>query len=346
MTKEFEQRRDTAHAGLTSVEAEAVRFVKSWHRHPALREALWYRGVNLGEVNEFALFADIFPVLAEHPECATSQTLTRGRPENDRACVRHAAESPLLELPRCVEEGLLAALAREGKSALIIGPAIEALSRALAKRNPDATVVGAPDCAKAPKGSYDVVILAFALPLDGTLEDILQAARMRLSQGGKLIAAAPSSLISERGVDIALSRAGLTLVSLDVTPEAVGVVQATSRCPHASPRAESLRARKERADRLNQRGEQQFCQGELVEALASFKEALSQWPEHAPCHSNVGAVFHRMGEPDRAWEQLCLALHYDPACKAARENLRAVAEAVGRVAEAEVLLALFGSEGE
>lgn len=43
-------------------EALALDFTKNWHRHPSMREAIWYRGVNLGAMGEYQLLADALKI--------------------------------------------------------------------------------------------------------------------------------------------------------------------------------------------------------------------------------------------------------------------------------------------
>lgn len=68
MTREFEDRKNAPYPDAEPVDAEALRFVKSWHRHPALHEALWYHGVNLGEVDEYMLLPEVITALVERDE--------------------------------------------------------------------------------------------------------------------------------------------------------------------------------------------------------------------------------------------------------------------------------------
>ena len=42
---------------------ETLRFVRSWHRYPPLRDALTYQGVNLGEMLETHLLHKVVPVM-------------------------------------------------------------------------------------------------------------------------------------------------------------------------------------------------------------------------------------------------------------------------------------------
>ena len=55
MKQEFEQRKEMEVVDAEPEEVHAVRFVKSWHRFPAFHDAIWYHGVNLGEVDEYIL---------------------------------------------------------------------------------------------------------------------------------------------------------------------------------------------------------------------------------------------------------------------------------------------------
>ena len=65
MAHEFEERRDAPYPQADPLDREAMRFVKSWHRYPPLHDALWYRGVNLGEANEYLLFQEVMSILLE-----------------------------------------------------------------------------------------------------------------------------------------------------------------------------------------------------------------------------------------------------------------------------------------
>lgn len=59
---EFSERRRFPCEGACPEELEAFRFVKAWHRHPLLHDALWYQGVNLGELDEYILFSPVLKV--------------------------------------------------------------------------------------------------------------------------------------------------------------------------------------------------------------------------------------------------------------------------------------------
>lgn len=68
MTQEFEDLKRAAFQDTDEIDTEALRFVKSWHRHPALHEAIWYHGVNLGEVDEYMLLPEVIAALLEREE--------------------------------------------------------------------------------------------------------------------------------------------------------------------------------------------------------------------------------------------------------------------------------------
>ncbi|MBX7256051.1 MAG: hypothetical protein K1Y02_06785 [Candidatus Hydrogenedentes bacterium] len=69
--REFRERRDEDLPGLAPLDAETLRFVRSWHKHPAIAEALCKDGLNLGEAIEFDLLQEVVPILlaarAEQP---------------------------------------------------------------------------------------------------------------------------------------------------------------------------------------------------------------------------------------------------------------------------------------
>ena len=70
MTDEFDQRRKAPYPQKDPIDAEALRFVKSWHRCPELHDVLWYKGVNLGEMDEYNLLPLVITALLdarEHP---------------------------------------------------------------------------------------------------------------------------------------------------------------------------------------------------------------------------------------------------------------------------------------
>ncbi|MCP4639862.1 MAG: hypothetical protein GY851_05490 [bacterium] len=68
LTHEFVDRRDEAHPLLTPDDEAVFRFLRSWHRHPALRDAVWYRDVNLGETMELAIMRNVVEALHTAPD--------------------------------------------------------------------------------------------------------------------------------------------------------------------------------------------------------------------------------------------------------------------------------------
>ena len=66
---EVEERKTATYPEITGpIDAEALRFTKSWHRYPDIHEAVWYRGINLGEVDEFILLPEVITALLEREE--------------------------------------------------------------------------------------------------------------------------------------------------------------------------------------------------------------------------------------------------------------------------------------
>ncbi len=68
MSHEYQKRQEATFPGRSELDQEALRFIKSWHRHPALQDLLWYRGINLGEVDEFDMFPEILELLVDRAE--------------------------------------------------------------------------------------------------------------------------------------------------------------------------------------------------------------------------------------------------------------------------------------
>ncbi len=73
---EFLETRDADYGASSPSDLEALQVVKSWHRYPAIRKALSYRGLNLGELIEYHLIEDLIPILAEARAAAENE---RGR---------------------------------------------------------------------------------------------------------------------------------------------------------------------------------------------------------------------------------------------------------------------------
>ena len=74
---EFEQRKSASFDGITSsIDEQMMQLVRSWHRHPCIAPALWYRGVNMGEMLEWALIPHVMESLLD-----TSLKEKGGNPE-------------------------------------------------------------------------------------------------------------------------------------------------------------------------------------------------------------------------------------------------------------------------
>jgi len=50
------------------VDAEALRFTYGWHRIEPIQQAMCYHGINMGEMAEFWIYADIVPILFAHEQ--------------------------------------------------------------------------------------------------------------------------------------------------------------------------------------------------------------------------------------------------------------------------------------
>ncbi|MCL4219278.1 MAG: hypothetical protein KJ052_20035 [Candidatus Hydrogenedentes bacterium] len=62
--KEFESLRHGALMDVSGADLLACQIVKSWHRHPAVADVLWYHGINAGEILEYLYFQEVIPVVA------------------------------------------------------------------------------------------------------------------------------------------------------------------------------------------------------------------------------------------------------------------------------------------
>lgn len=68
MSREFEELKNAPYPHADDIDRKALQFTKSWHRHPALHDALWYRGINLGELDEFVLMQEVVRILVEQED--------------------------------------------------------------------------------------------------------------------------------------------------------------------------------------------------------------------------------------------------------------------------------------
>lgn len=65
MTRDQERFRAAEYAGAPpdAQEETALHLAKGWHAHPAFHEALWRRGVNLGELDHYVLVSPLLEAL-------------------------------------------------------------------------------------------------------------------------------------------------------------------------------------------------------------------------------------------------------------------------------------------
>lgn len=68
MSRVFREREVQAPPDADAIDIQALRFVKNWHQYPGIKEALEYRGVNLGEMNEYLLLPEVITSLVELQE--------------------------------------------------------------------------------------------------------------------------------------------------------------------------------------------------------------------------------------------------------------------------------------
>ncbi|MCP4639863.1 MAG: glycosyltransferase [bacterium] len=151
------------------------------------------------------------------------------------------------------------------------------------------------------------------------------------------------------GVKILLSRLDLELSearpvrepdALDGEPPG-WVVTARRRTLGPSVDTE-LRRRREDAEGSNRRGEKRFANGDYAGAARDFSEATASDPDQPLFHNNLAAALHAADRPEQAWDALLNALHLDPRDENARANLEAIGEVLGRPAEAQRLLRIYG----
>jgi hypothetical protein len=92
------------------------------------------------------------------------------------------------------------------------------------------------------------------------------------------------------------------------------------------------------SDAANREGEERFVAGDLPGALAAFTRAVQARRDNPDLLSNLATALHAAGAPEKAWDLLVEALHRDPRHESARDNLRALAVALGRHTAADALL--------
>lgn len=72
MTHEYNARRTEPYPDRSAIDAMALRFIKSWHRHPDLHDLMWYKGVNLGEMDEYDTLPEVIAAIIENEGPAPS----------------------------------------------------------------------------------------------------------------------------------------------------------------------------------------------------------------------------------------------------------------------------------
>jgi tetratricopeptide (TPR) repeat protein len=105
--------------------------------------------------------------------------------------------------------------------------------------------------------------------------------------------------------------------------------------------AQSRRARRAQAVRLNTLGEELWADGKAAAAAASFEKAVTLWNRDASIFNNLGAAYYAQHRLEEAFARFTDALHLDPRHVVARANLTMAAGILDRGSEAEKLLALF-----
>ena len=214
----------------------------------------------------------------------------------------------------------------------------------------------------------DAVVLSEPVPPGDEGRKVLRDAADCVVPGGVLVAPFRNKATANEldpaghpygGLAVILSQAGWVLssilpareglvrecVSSKTTADAEAwIVTAKRRSPGPGRFSQALRQRRRQADALNQRGETRFSEGDVEGAAADFTAAIGLWREEAVYFNNLGTALHAIGHDEGAWKTILEALHVDPDLESARENLRVLGNALGRIDEAETILRLFGPE--
>lgn len=90
-----------------------------------------------------------------------------------------------------------------------------------------------------------------------------------------------------------------------------------------------------RSRQLNAQAHEALDEGRFQQAVRLLKDAIAACPEDPMNYNDLAVVLHRMGQTALAHDCLTQALRTDPSCQAARDNLRVIAEALGRSGEGE-----------
>ena len=195
-----------------------------------------------------------------------------------------------------------------------------------------------------------MVIAPFRNGQTRAAEAVLQSGTWLPPLGGEK---APVSFgeYSLTGVELVLSRAEYDMAHMEMVfdsgaePELLGwIVAGHPRVAGISPFGQKRRDRRARAILLNRKGEKQYAAGDYVAAAALFGQAIDLWNEEAVFFNNFASSLFALGQYDESVCRVRDALHLDPSLRAARENYRAIMNALGRREEAESLLAFFGHD--
>lgn len=122
----------------------------------------------------------------------------------------------------------------------------------------------------------------------------------------------------------------------------IAVAKQSVRAPGAF--ADTVRAARSRSAELCARGEEAFAQGDPMAAAGAFARAAAADKTDPIPHNNLATVMHALGRSEEAYRHAYAALHRDPSLASARENIRIIAAEIGRDAEAERILTLWGGE--
>ena len=90
-----------------------------------------------------------------------------------------------------------------------------------------------------------------------------------------------------------------------------------------------------RAEFYFYRGAAQYDEGQLDEAIASFRKAIELQPDYAGAHNNLGAALHDKGQLDEAIISYRKAIELQPDYAEAHNNLGVALREAGQEEEAQ-----------
>ncbi|HIJ72894.1 MAG TPA: hypothetical protein HPP83_02225, partial [Candidatus Hydrogenedentes bacterium] len=178
---------DAADRTTDPVDAEAVRFTKNWHRHRAFHDALWCRGVNLGETDEYLLFPEVLGALIDQEKRGVSPIAAT--PKDRAEWPRDQPQETFEGIPACdadsarypeLEAALAEGVPENAKSLLVLGGAAARVAEAVRSAHPEADVIADGFSGLAPCGPADAVVIADPLPHTSVAEALLRDARERV----------------------------------------------------------------------------------------------------------------------------------------------------------------------